>query len=129
MISKEITLCGKKLTLGYCFATEIGFKTIADCDIEQFIVEVAQMFNSDAPVVPDMKKCLSLIHASALAYYEQQKQDVPISIEEMMYQLKPQELGAALATVLQLRGEFYHVPSDEPDDKPKDGDDDKPKNA
>ena len=29
MIKKEVTLCGKQVTLAYCFATEIGYKILA----------------------------------------------------------------------------------------------------
>ena len=118
MITKEITLCGKQVTIGYCFATELGFKTNADEDIEDFIIEVIEMFQKQSQM-PDLNKCIYLIYAAMLAYYESVKQEVPISAEDMMYNMQPLELGAALATILNMRANFYKAPKGEPDDKPK----------
>ena len=128
MIKKEITICGKQVTLGYCFATEIGYRANADEDIETFITEVVEMFTNQQ-AVPDRQKCIYLIYASILAYYQSRKEDTPISAEDMMYNMGATEMGLALATILQLRGEFYHVPKGEPKDKPKEGDDKETKNA
>ena len=128
MIKKEITLCGKTVVLAYCFATEIGFKTNADEDIENFIVEVVDMFQNQT-AMPNLKKCIYLISAAMLPYYESQHQEVPVSVESMMYSMQPSELGIALATIVSLRAEFYHTPKDEPDDKPKEDSDAEPKNA
>ena len=116
MITKEITLCGKPVTLGYCFATEIGYRTTADEDIEEFITQVVDMFVNQN-TVPDRQKCMFLIFASILAYYESLKQPVPVSTEDLIYNLSPEEMGTALATILQLRAEFYHTPKGEPEDK------------
>ena len=46
----------------------------------------------------------------------------------MMYDATSEEIGMALGTIIGLRAEFYHIPSDEPEDKPKEGDKDE-KNA
>ena len=35
-----------------------------------------------------------------------------------MYECTPQEIGQALGVIIGLRSQFYHVPSDEPKDKP-----------
>ena len=34
-----------------------------------------------------------------------------------MYKATPLELGTALGTIIQLRADFYKVPSDEPNDE------------
>ena len=87
MIKREITICGKQVTLGYCFATEIGYRANADEDIETFITEVVEMFTNHQ-AVPDRQKCIYLIYASILAYYQSRKEDTPISAEDMMYYLR-----------------------------------------
>ena len=33
MITKEITLCSKQVTLAYCYATEIAYKDLANEDM------------------------------------------------------------------------------------------------
>ena len=40
MITKEITLLGKPITLAYCFGTEISYKLLADEECTDFIKEV-----------------------------------------------------------------------------------------
>ena len=118
MITKEITLCGKQVTIGYCFATELGFRTNANEEIEDFIIEVVEAFQKQSQM-PDINKCIYLIYAAMLAYYESEKQKAPISAEDMMYYMQPLELGAALAIIVNMRDDFYKTPKGEPDDKPK----------
>ena len=125
MIKKEITICGKQVTLGYCFATEIGFKVMAEESIDDFLKEAAPVIQDKQ--LPDVMKVIMLISSSMISYYESKGEEAPIEDKNMMYDTTAEELGMALGTVIGLRAKFYHIPSGEPEDKPKDGDDN-PKN-
>ena len=118
MITKEITLCGKQVTLAYCYATEISYKLLSDEDINAFMQEVNKCLTAEPQRMPDIRKTIFLILAATSAYYESKGEELPIDDKTLMYDCKPEELGTALGVVLGLRGQFYAVPSGEPEDKP-----------
>ena len=123
MITKEITICGKQITLAYCYATEISYKILSDEDIIGFSQEIVE--NIQHEQMPDIKKTIFLILASMQSYCESKGEQCPITDKELMYECTPQEIGKALGTIIALRSEFYHVPSEEPKDKPADGKEEK----
>lgn len=116
MITKEITICGKQVTLAYCYATEISYKILSDEDIINFGQEVIE--NIQHELMPDIRKTIFLILASIQSYYESKGEQCPITDKELMYECTPQEIGQALGVIIGLRSQFYHVPTDEPEDKP-----------
>jgi len=118
MITKEITIGGKPVTLAYCYATEISYKILSDEDINIFMTEVYECMNDDIQRMPDIRKTIFLILAAISAYYESRGEELPIDDKTLMYECKPEELGTALGIVLGLRGQFYAVPTGEPEDKP-----------
>ena len=119
MITKEITICGKQVTLAYCYATEISYKILSDEDIIDFGQEVIEKIQHEQ--MPDIRKTIFLILASMNAYYESKGEKAPVSDKELMYECTPQEIGQALGVIIGMRSQFYHVPSDEPQDKPAEG--------
>ena len=119
MITKEITICGKQVTLAYCYATEISYKILSDEDIIDFGQEVIEKIQHEQ--MPDIRKTIFLILASMNAYYESKGEKAPVSDKELMYECTPQEIGQALGVIIGLRSQFYHVPTDEPKDKPAEG--------
>ena len=123
MITKEITICGKQVTLAYCYATEISYKILSDEDIFDFGQEIAEKIQHEQ--MPDIRKTILLIIASMQSYYESKGMKTPIEDKELMYDCSPQDIGQALGTIITLRTEFYHVPSDEPKEKSAGGKDKK----
>lgn len=119
MITKEITICGKQVTLAYCYATEISYKILSDEDIIDFGQEVIEKIQHEQ--MPDIRKTIFLILAAMNAYYESKGEKAPVSDKELMYECTPQEIGQALGVIIGLRSQFYHVPTDEPKDKPAEG--------
>jgi hypothetical protein len=116
MITEEITICGKQVTLAYCYATEISYKILSDEDIIDFGQEVIEKIQHEQ--MPDIRKTIFLILASMNAYYESKGEKASVSDKELMYECTPQEIGQALGVIIGLRSQFYHVPTDEPKDKP-----------
>ena len=130
MITKEIQIAGKAVTLGYCYATEIAYKLNADEEITDFLLEAIPIIQQQR--MPDAKKVMLLIIASVTSYYESIKKDgeeskAPITDRDIMYDATSEEIGKALGDIITMRAEFYKMPTGEPKDKPKDVDDN-PKN-
>ena len=55
-----------------------------------------------------------------MAYYEE-RDKAPIKDTDLMKEAKPVEIGTAMIAILNMRTEFYHVPTGEPEDKPEKG--------
>ena len=109
MLTKEITIAGKQVTLGYCFATEIGFKTLADKDLTQFIHEVAAGFAAEPKVEPDKETVIRAIVASVVSYYESKGEEPAITDRDLMYEATVVELSTALGYIIQMFAEFYNI--------------------
>ena len=118
MITKEITLCSKQVTLAYCFATEIAYKDLADEDMFDYAKHAIESIQ--AQLDPDIKKTILAIIACMMAYYED-TDEAPVKDSEIMKQATPVEISTAMLTILSMRSEFYHVPKGEPEDKPEKG--------
>ena len=127
MITREITLCGKQVTLGYCYATEIAYKLYSDEDIEVIIKDIVAAIQEKQ--MTDVMRSIYLILSAVQAYYDSVGQEMPVVDKDIMYASTPLEFSTAIGTIIAMRGEFYHIPSDEPQDKPKKGKAKKTKNA
>ena len=117
MITKEITILDQKITLAYCYGTEIGYKLLAEEECTEFIREVIASIQSKK--MPDARKSIYLIIAAMTAYYESQGQKNPIEDKQLIYHATPDDVGLALGTIAGLYIEFYHTPVGEPEDKPQ----------
>lgn len=119
MKKTTITLCGKPVTLGYCYATEIAYKDLSGEDIVAIIQETIACVNAQPARMPDAKRSIYLVLAAVMAYYESKKEETPIKDIDLMNDATPLELATALGTIINLHAEFFHVPSGEPEDKPE----------
>jgi hypothetical protein len=120
MITKEITICGKQVTLAYCYATEIAYKDLANEDLFDYANHAIESIRAQRD--PDIKKTILAIIACMMAYYEDADK-MPVKDSEIMKNATPVDIGTAMLTILSMRSEFYHIPKGEPEDKPKDGQD------
>ena len=128
MITKEITIAGKQITLAYCYATEIAYKILSEQEITDFMAEASEAIQAEK--MPDIRKSMFVILAAVQAYYEANGEEIPITDKELMYESSPEDIGRALGTIIGLRMKFYHVPADESEDKdPKKKSGKKSKNA
>ena len=121
MIHEEITIAGKSVTLGYCYATEIAYKKLSGENITGIIQETIESINAKPPRMPDTERSIYLVLAAAMAYYDGKDEDPPIKDTDLMRETTPLELGTALGTIVNLWAQFYHIPTGEPEDKPAKG--------
>ena len=119
MIHEEITIAGKPVTLGYCYATEIAYKDLSGEDIADIIRETFAAINAQPQRMPDTKRSIYLVLAAVMAYYQSKDEESPIKDTDMMNETTPMELGIALGTIITLWAKFYNIPKGEPEDKPQ----------
>jgi len=128
MIHEEITIAGKPVTLGYCYATEIAYKNLSGEDIATIIQETIACVNAQPARMPDTKRSIYLVLSAIMAYYDSKNEDAPIKDTDLMRETSPLELGIALGTIINLWAQFYNIPKGEPADKPAKGKGKKGKN-
>lgn len=102
-------------TMGYCYATEIAYKDLAGQDITDFLTEAIPLMQDNK--MPDIKKTIYAILSCMIAYYQSMGEEPPVKDTDLMNEATPLEIGTALGTFLKLRGDFYHIPAGEPEDK------------
>ena len=125
MITKEVTICGKQVTLAYCYATEIAFKNLCNEDMFDYAKHAIESIQAERD--PDIEKTIYAIIACMMAYYEEIDK-APIKDTDLMKEAKPVETGTAMLAILSMRTEFYNIPKGEPEDKPQKGKGKKGKN-
>lgn len=101
MEKRDITICGKTVTVAYCFATEIGFRNYTSTPIEGF--------DGNNP-----EHIAYLILAAITANYQCEGTDAPVTDKELLYDSKPEEIIDALTAIFDLRAMWYKMPKDEP---------------
>ena len=114
MLQKEITLCGRQVTLAYCYATEIAYKDLSGENIADYIKEAVACIQQETD--PDVKHTIYAILACMLAYYQSRGEEAPLTDTDLMNDAKPAELGTAIFTIIGLRMDFYKVPKGEPEE-------------
>lgn len=125
MIKEETTIAGIKVTLGYCFATELNYRNLADEEIADYFKKAFACIQENKD--PDTDKSIRLVLASAISYYDSihtdsDKATYPINERTLIYETAPDELMKAVIIIVNLRNKFYKVPEGEPKDKePKPG--------
>ena len=134
MIIKEVkittvTKSGEKkqvsVMLGYCFATEISYKILAEEDIHDFIKVVIECIEKKK--MPDTRKSIFLIMAAMQAYYESISKKPPLTDKDLMYHMTASEMGTAVGIIIGLYIEANKSPNGEAEEK-KEAEAD-PKNA
>lgn len=124
MLKKEITIAGKQVTLGYCFATEIAYQDMAGENIADYMTEAYAAIQADR--VPNIKKTILAILACIVSFYNSTGEEAPVKDSELMNEATPEELGVAIGSVIELRTDFYKVPdADEKKPPKKEGDEKK----
>ena len=119
MITREVTLCGKQVTLAYCYATEIAYKDLTNEDIIKYIRYAIECIQSKED--PDIKQSVFAIVACMIAYSQSKnEEETPVTDKELMLHMSPLELGKAVLAIISMRLEFYKVSDQELGEKKTD---------
>ena len=115
MTEKTINICGKEVGMMYCAATENGFEILSGRSINVFVPEFGKDEQGNdiitKPAEATIDDYLTLALAGIIAYYTKAKQDAPITSEDIMYDAKPTERNLLVSTVIELRSQWYGIPS------------------
>lgn len=121
-----ITICGKEVGLRYCAAAETGYEQLSGKSSDVFSPTVKKRDADGTPTEIDAPKAtendyIMLAVAAIVAYYAKHGGKEPIKSEDILYDATAQEVTQLMVTIVQLRNEWYKVPSvvqDEMDPKP-----------
>lgn len=119
MKKKKVKIAGKQVWLAYCYATEIIFNDLTGEDINEFFKEVFTSEEGKSKTNP--KKLLYVILACAIAYAQGTQTEDALDDKTLMYEAKPSELIEAFKVVVELRNEWYKLPSTEKPEKEEKG--------
>lgn len=119
MKTETIKIAGKKVSIAYCYATELAYKDYTNEDITDFIPEIIN--STHAGQMPDTKKSIYLILSAIMAAAQSKNEEPAITDKELMFEASPEDMGNALASIIMLRLKFYNIPLGEPKDKPAKG--------
>jgi len=118
MIKETIKIAGIEVTLGYCFATEINYRNLADEEIADYFKKAFACIQEKKD--PDTDKSIRLVLASVISYYDSiGHKQYPINEKTLIYDTAPDELMKAVITIVNLRNTFYKVPEGEPKEEKK----------
>ena len=116
MTEKTINICGKEVGMIYCAATENGFEIISrGMSINVFVPEFGKDEQGNdiitKPAEATIGDYLTLAMAGIIAYYTKAKQETPVTSEDIMYETTPAERNLLISTVIELRSQWYGIPS------------------
>ena len=115
MTSKTITICGKKIEVFYCSATENGYERMSGKLINVFLPTFKKDEHGEAVIdkLPEAttEDYLYLAMAGIMAadtYHE--REESTITSKEILYDATPTERKLIIDTIVELRSEWYEVP-------------------
>lgn len=100
MTEKLITIAGKQVNVGYCYATELAFHSYTGKNIEDF--------DATQP-----EHVIYLILSAVVSWHHAKNQNLPIKDEDLMYHISPKELIDAVSAIFSMRSEWYQLPKGE----------------
>jgi hypothetical protein len=127
MKKKKVKIAGKQVWLAYCYATELAFYDMTDTDINDFFKEFFSQNKEEDEEEKKKKESRKLklilyaILAAAFSYSESVEKDCEIDHKTLMFHAKPSEITEAFSCVIELRNEWYKLPSDDKPKKDEDG--------
>lgn len=112
---ETITLCGKKVKIMYCAATETGYETIAGKSSQVFLPTVLErdengnVTKSDPPAAV-LDDYIKLALAGIVAAYDSEDKEPPITGKDIIYKATSDEITNLISTIIRLRVVWYNVP-------------------
>lgn len=112
---KAITICGKEVKLLYCAATENGYEELSDGkSISVFVPTYGKDENGETIITEPAKANISdfvkLAMAGIIAAYARDKKEMPVTMNEILYNSTPTERNELIIAIVTLRNEWYGIP-------------------
>lgn len=126
---RTIRICGKKVRMRYCLAAEQGYEVMSSGNtVDVFNPTVVKKDKNGKSTKVEPPKAntsdyVKLAFAAIVAAYEREKQPVPITMEEILFDSSPEEAKAIVSAVIELRLLWYKIPDIvKPETNAKEGD-------
>ena len=110
MTEKTISILGKDVRMKYCAATETDFEKRTGKSINDI------SFTTQGDLI-------SLSISAIVAAYARNKEEPPISSDDLLYDAKPGDIVELVKTAIELRAEWYGMPKVVADELAKEAED------
>ena len=112
---ETITLCGKKVKIMYCAATETGYEIVAEKSSQVFLPTIIERDENGKvtkaePPAATLNDYIKLALAGIIAAYESEDEKPPVTSKDILYHATSEEVTNLVATIGKLRKEWYNVP-------------------
>ena len=130
---ETITLCGKKVKIMYCAATETGYEIVAEKSSQVFLPTILERDENGKvtkaePPAATLDDYIKLALAGIIAAYESEDKKPPVTSKDILYHATSEEVTNLVATIGKLRAAWYNVPDVVELDKPQADGGEQPKN-
>ena len=112
---ETITLCGKKVKIMYCAATETGYEIVAEKSSQEFLPTILERDENGKvtkaePPAATLDDYIKLALAGIIAAYESEDKKPPVTSKDILYHATSEEVTNLVATIGKLRAAWYNVP-------------------
>ena len=112
---ETITLCGKKVKIMYCAATETGYEIVAEKSSQVFLPTIIERDENGKvtkaePPAATLNDYIKLALAGIVAAYESENKKPPVTSKDILYHASSEEVTNLVATIGKLRAAWYNVP-------------------
>lgn len=114
MVERTVKICGQEVLMCYCTATETGYEAISGKSSVTFVPNVIKDDQGNIASVEsqaNVADCITLAVAGIIASYTRRKEKVPITSDDILYNGSPEEVQNLITAILEMRNEWYQVPS------------------
>ena len=124
---EKINLCGKKVKIMYCAATETGYETVAGKSSQVFLSTVLERdengnVTKSEPPAATLDDYIKLALAGIISAYASEDKESPVTGKDIIYKATSKEITNLISTIVRLRVAWYNVPDVvEPDKQQAEG--------
>jgi hypothetical protein len=130
---RKITIIGREVEMIYCAASETGFEDLAGKGADIFNPIPVPDENGDIkellPPPATTKDYIYLAIACIVAAAAMKDEEAPDLTKDILYKATSEEIKMLVKTVVELRMEWYHIPTTATIDKMKEDGEEKEKNV
>ena len=112
---EKINLCGKKVKIMYCAATETGYENLSGKSSQVFLPTVLERdengkVTKSEPPAAVLDDYIKLALAGIIAAYASEDKESPVTGKDILYHATSDDIYNLVGTIGKLRVAWYNVP-------------------